>query len=350
MSILRFDATETIKTDLDPIEDLLNFITTLKSTGFTSDLLREIHGFTNASEIKITSKLISLHVDNAISLANQGFDGPPHTSFLPLYYSTLNLSKVYLLFLGERHSLESNRWHGAIYKETEMSKKFMNEKIYIKNKGTIPLLYKTITGKSIGKSGLEFTLNELYQNITSIGAEYNTITKQETGLLPIQCEFFKNDKDEHFLKINILHEYYQQNPPHPRCIKAFPGLHIVTNPDGKSHYETRKFKGKFETIEKKIKENVKRQLNSDQVNTETFGSVWVTYTPISGRNHVLNEELCIMLAYFHLSNVVRYNPEHLYKIMDSKYWAILLSLRKHGFFKFEKLMWGNFIKKSFDII
>lgn len=56
-----------------------------------------------------------------------------------------------------------------------------------------------------------------------------------------------------------------------------------------------------------------------------------------------------MLAYFHLSNVERYNPEHLYKIMDSKYWVIILELRKYGFLRFEKHIWGNYFKNSFDI-
>ena len=129
MSILRYDETEIIGTDLDPIEDILNFISTLKSTGFTSDLLRETHGFISSTEIKKTAKLVSLHVDNAIGLANQGFDGPPQTSFLPLYYSTLNLSKVYLLLLGKRTDLQLNRWHGAKYSEREMSRNFLNEKI-----------------------------------------------------------------------------------------------------------------------------------------------------------------------------------------------------------------------------
>lgn len=349
MSILRYDKTETIGTDLDPIEDLLNFITTLKSTGFTSDLLKETHGFTDANEIRKTARLISLHVDNAISLANQGFDGPPQTSFLPLYYSTLNFIKVYLLFLGKRVELESNRWHGAVYKESEMSKNFLNEKIFIKNRGTIPLIYKSITGESISRSGLDLTLNELYQNITSIGAEYSTITKKHSGLLPVRSEIVKNDNDGHFLKVHILNDHYKKNPPKPKCIKSYPGIHIETDANGNSHYESRKFKGNFETVQNRLISDIKRYLNSDTAISGGFGLNWITYTPISGRKHVMNEELSIMLAYFHLSNVVRYNPEHLFKIMDSKYWALLLGLRKHGFLRFEKLIWGNIIRKSFDI-
>lgn len=347
--MLRYDLTETIGTDLDPIEDILNLISVLKSIGFTSDLLRETHGFTDVKEIAKTSKLISLHVDNAIGLANQGFEGPAQTSFLPLYYSTLNLSKVYLLFLGKRNQLESNRWHGAKYSENEMSRNFLNEKIKLSNKGTIPLLYNAVTNKSISKYGLTITLDELYKNITSVGAEYSTITKNNTGLLPHRSEFVQDNNNGHFMKIQILHEYYKENPPQPRTLRAYPGLKIVTNAEGISHYETKKYIGKFETMKRNLTLNINRSLNSHSCYHTGFGQTWVSHSPINGKFHVLNEELCIMLAYFHLSNVVRYNPEHLYKIMDSKYWAILLGLRKHGFLRFEKLMWGNFIKKAFDI-
>lgn len=346
--MLRYDIERAISTDLDPIEDILNLIATLKSIGFTSDLLRDTHNFSSAIEIKKTAKLISLHVDNAIGLANQGFEGPAQTSFLPLYYSTLNLSKVYLLFLGKRIELESNRWHGAKYSEREMSRNFLNEEIKLSSRGTIPLLYNAITGKSISKSGLKISLNELYRNITSIGAEYNTVTKNKSGLLPHFVQFIE-DKNGHYMKIQILDNYYKANPPQPRTLKAYSGLKIVTDKNGESHYETRKYNGRFETIKKNLYTKIKRHLNSDSCVLGAFGAQWVSYTPINGRFHVLNEELSIMLAYFHLSNVVRYNPEHLYKIMDSKYWAILLGLRKHGFLRFEKLMWGNYNKSSFDI-
>ena len=95
--------------------------------------------------------------------------------------------------------------------------------------------------------------------------------------------------------------------------------------------------------------NVQRNLLSDITYSGINNSNWYSLTPISGRKHVFNEDLNIMLAYFHLSNVVRYNPEHLYRLMDSKYWIIMLALRKHGFLRFQKLMYGNYIGKSFEL-
>lgn len=349
MRIFRHDKVITIGTDLDPIEDILNFITALKSKGFTSDLLKEVHGFVSATEIKRTTELISSHIDNALGLAKQGFDGPAETSFLPLYYSSLNLIKVYLLFLGQRVALENNRWHGAKYFEDGMTKQFLNEKIKILKNGAIPLIYTTISGKAIPKGGVEIKLEEIYSCISSIGAEYSTITKSSGGLLCLNANYIEDAGSGHYLKIDILDNASRANPPQPRKIKAFSGLQLVRPTGGVPYYTSRKIMGNPSAIQRKLLSSVKRYLLSDQQQGGGAFSNWIAVTPINGRQHVFNEELCILLAYFHLSNVVRYNPEHLYKLMDSKYWAIILGLRKHGFLRFLKLMWGNYNKASFDI-
>lgn len=347
-SLLRHNESTEIGSDLDPIVDIINFISSFKSIGYTSDILKEIHGFTNSSEIKKTSKLISLHITNSERLANQAFKSSPETSFLPLYYSTLNLIKVHLLIKNRRVDLAKNRWHGAVYKEQEMSKQFLNEKIIIKSNGTIPLYYNTLSKKSIPKKGFTVTLKELYHNISAISAEYTMITKQKVGFMTHVNQFIEDKTNGHYLKIRIGSEHLASNAPAARSIKAYSGLKRIKNADGTYHYETEKIKGNFEDAKKKISEKVKRYLLSDKA-IKGFNTTWYSNTPISGRTHVFNEEMSIMLAYFHLSNVIRYNPEHLYKLMDSKYWPIILGLRMHGFLTFEKLMYGNFIKKSFEI-
>lgn len=345
--IHRHQETKVIFTDLDPIEDLMILISSLKSSGFTSDLLNETHKFTDVSEIDKTAKLITLHISNAIGLAEQAFEGPAETSFLPLYYSTLNLSKVFLLTKGKRIELEKNRWHGATYDPTELKKDFLEEKISIKQDGSIPLIYNEISKNKIGKKGLNLSLNEVYSNILGVSAEYSTITKLPTGMMGVQIKFIRNNEQGHFIKIICTDK--RSELPSPDLLKAFSELKLVKKKNGKKYYESVNVTGDFEEVKNNLIGKINRHLISDTFVRYSPWQEWISFIPVTNRNRVFNEELCIMLAYFHLSNIVRYNPEHLYKLVDSKYWPIMLSLRKHGFLQFQKLMWGNFIKKSFGI-
>lgn len=347
MQILRHNASDLIGTDLDPIEDILNLISSLKSREYTSDLLRQKHGLSNKSDIQCTSKLISLHIDNAIELSKQGLEGSPETSYLPLYYSLLNLTKVDLLFYGKRIELEKNRWHGAKYNEKEMSRIFLNERIEIKNNGTIPLYYKTISGTSIPNKGLKIKLEDIYSHISCIGAEYNTITKTKHKLFPHTNEIIQDDNAGHCIRI-----YNHSEPviiPKARMLKAYPKIKLIRPIDNApEYYESAKIKGDFIKVQEQFKANTKRYLLSD-IYHKGSDEYWLSWTPINGKRHVFPEELSILLAFFHLSNVVRYNPEHLYKLRDSRYWVLMLALRKHGFLRFIKLMWGSYQKISFDL-
>ena len=50
------------------------------------------------------------------------------------------------------------------------------------------------------------------------------------------------------------------------------------------------------------------------------------------------EEFPIALLFFHMGSVVRYQPEFLAKLRDSRHWPILASASRHGLFKFLLLL------------
>jgi hypothetical protein len=52
------------------------------------------------------------------------------------------------------------------------------------------------------------------------------------------------------------------------------------------------------------------------------------------------EELPIVLAFFHLSSVVRYKPEFLARLRDSRYWPVLMSMQTHCMNKLLLLFWS----------
>src|SRR5690606_18158922 len=110
-------------------------------------------------------------------------------------------SKIHLLMLGKRKELENNKWHGAKYSDKEMSKDFMNEKITILNKGTIPLLYHAINGKHITKSGVTIALKELYCTISTVQAEFISVTKNAPSLFMHRAEIVRDDILGHELRV-----------------------------------------------------------------------------------------------------------------------------------------------------
>lgn len=264
MQIFRYDNTDLIGSDLDPIEDILNLITTLKSNGYTSDLLREVHSFTGTAEISKTAKLIALHIDNAIGLSEQAFEGTPETSYLPLYYSTLNLSKVLLLLLGKRVDLERNRWHGAKYNESEMTRSFLNERIEIKSNGTIPLIYKTLTNKVIPRAGIKVSLLEIYSHITSVSAEFTTVTKENNKMFIHNASIIQDNVNGHYIRIQILNNYYKKNPPKPKTLKAYSRLKLIRPANSDPYYESFKIKGDFDLVKEQLKNSICKILISDE--------------------------------------------------------------------------------------
>ncbi|MDP2951759.1 MAG: hypothetical protein Q8O76_00395, partial [Chloroflexota bacterium] len=64
------------------------------------------------------------------------------------------------------------------------------------------------------------------------------------------------------------------------------------------------------------------------------------FVPSSGGKLLLPEELPLLCAFYHMSNVVRYDPDTLIRLMDSKYWPVLLALRRHGTYRFLLLFWS----------
>jgi len=74
-----------------------------------------------------------------------------------------------------------------------------------------------------------------------------------------------------------------------------------------------------------------------------------TSTPVSGSNLLLPEEFPIILAFFHLSNVVRYAPDRLERLFDSQAAGMLETLIRQGSYRFLELFW-NFMKKKTHLL
>lgn len=348
MKVLRYIADPNCpSSDLDPIEDMLNMVSVLQSPGHVEDLLRGRHGFRNKVEIRRVAKKISLHAEMAVELAGQGLSSRPETSFLPLYYSLLNLNKIILLFLGYRQKLEKDRWHGAVFQPKSNRKLFFNQAIVVKQKGVVPLMYEAKLAGVIPNRGLPVRIMDIYRGISTIGAELKAVTGMQGMVFPHHGRIVRDDANGHYIQVDfVLRDQRWLQPPRADSLAAYSGLRLSHDIEETPIYRSQRFHGTFPDAIEHLLPLVKQQLLSDRYNDDLG---WYSHTPLSKRKHVFNEDINILLAFFHLSNVVRYNPENLNEIMKSKYWLLLLALRKHGYLRALKLFWTDVMKEAFDI-
>lgn len=350
----RYDSIKTVSSKLDPIEDILNWVAGLRSNGYVSDLLKDIHEFNVSDEIKIASRAITAHAENTVNLFEQGFSSPKDVSFLPLYYAMLNLAKVQIIFFGKYNLLKAQRSHGASYNPNiKISKNILNEKIKLWKNGTIPLYYYSITKEKLIKSGesLIFKLSDIYPYIQSVSHEYDILYNHKYSFLPIEIELDGNDKKGYRLvtrfpqsmdkrKVKVLANF-RKEPDIKRTKKG-----RIINATGESVYKTKLVRCNKVEYLKKTNSILRRDLLYFTILRD---NKHIVMTPISSSKVIFPEELAVILAFFHMSNIVRYNPEMLEQLKDTKAWTLLLSLIRHGTFSFLEQSWSNIKKEDIKL-
>ncbi|UCB47302.1 MAG: hypothetical protein JSV25_07810, partial [Spirochaetota bacterium] len=138
--IHRYDSCDVVSTPFNPIDDILCWISGLRSEGYNADILRYKHNMRNGKKIQESAKLISVYSGNALGLIEQAYSGPPEVSFLPLYYAILNLSSIYILLKDKLNQLRQAKRHGASYDISKKPKKdILNETVVVNKTGVLPL-------------------------------------------------------------------------------------------------------------------------------------------------------------------------------------------------------------------
>lgn len=347
--IHRYDSFNVVATPFNPIDDILCWISGLRSEGYNADILRYKHNMCNGKSIQESAKLISVYSGNALELIEQAYSGPPDVSFLPLYYAILNLSKIYIVLKGKSNLLREakNRYHGATYDIAKKpTKDILNETITINQNGVLPLFYKSITNKELSGIDSPVKLSDIYPYILNIEYEFRHIYQKPKPF--IGCEITINGDLKN--GYSLIAKFGESKIPNIYNAKY---LNIITNLQ-QDENDIKVFKSSLIKEEKEEKaidvllNTIKRYLLYDAGYDELVGKL-MTYTVISKKDIVFPEELPKWIAFFHLSNIVRYYPETLLKIRDSKAWPILLSLRTHGVLRFLILLW-SFINQKTVII
>jgi len=336
MAINRYEEVEAIGTNLDPLTDLITWLEYYSAVDYVVSLLTERHGVASPSAMA-RAQLVRPHARLAREYIEQALSGPSDVAFLSIYYAILNLLKICILF-GPRHALlPQNRWHGATYDGFQKdSQTLLTEKITVKKSGAIPLFYETITGRAV-KKNTPLSLAEIYPYLLDVSAEFGMATGNPPKLA--QLTFAVATTAEHKrLQVRVS---VRKNTPLPRLnqLKALVGFE--KDPSGRPGlFISKPIEG---THPAQIQPHLRRCLLYQNISEAD------PYCRISGSHFVFPEEFPIALAFFHLSSVVRYKPEFLARLKDSKYWPVVSTARRHCLLKFLITFWSFTHKKTIFI-
>jgi hypothetical protein len=319
---------------LDPLTDLVTWLEYYSAIDYVVSLLTTRHGLT-AAAARSRARSIGPHARLAREYIEQALTGPRDVAFLPIYYAILNLVKIYILFGSHHALLPANRWHGATYAGySKESQTLLTEKITVKPGGTLPLFYETITGQRIRKD-THLELGEIYPYLQDVSTEYQLASGESAKLTLLSFNIAKvGDQQCLGAKVRLPPGVAVPNVRQLKALVSF--RKHAAQPDV---FLSRPIAG---TLPAQIRPHLRPYL----LYTDIDGS---TACPISGSHLLFPEEFPIALAFFHMSSVVRYKPEFLARLKDSRYWPVLSSARRHCLLKFLVSFWAFTHRKTLII-
>lgn len=345
--LTRYDEQSLSITQFDPIEDAMAWISSLQSRAYTADILRSVHGFTRSEASASIVRSIQTYAGNASGFLDQAYSGPAAVSFLPLYYAVLNLSKVSIIAARLGAELKDQRVHGASYGAiSRVSHSLETDRVFLYGKGVFPLFYKALTGSPVGFRKHSIQMREIYPYVSGVTYEVKEAFSGVPARQRLSFDLESSGRGLFRLGANLKDDFYNHpNAENLRFLKAISGFRRTSQKRFVSKYVQA---NSSEEAIKLLARNVRRFLLYG-INISPQRAVESIDTPISASRMYLPEEIPIWISLFHLSSVVRYHPEFLMKLENSKYWPVLLSLRKHALFRYLILFWSHFRQKYFGV-
>ena len=87
--------------------------------------------------------------------------------------------------------------------------------------------------------------------------------------------------------------------------------------------------------------------SKEPLNSRPFGAPEISSVTLFGPTVIeFPEEIPIWLLFFYLSSIVRYKPELVERLRDSKYWPVLSTARLHVFLDFLLAFWSFVHQKN----
>lgn len=332
-NVYRYIDSSTMFTKLDPLDDVVSWIRGLKSLGYTTDLLRSKHGFTDKNKINAAAVDISTYVESSVQLLDQGQASTIELSFLPKYYALMNLAKATIVFGGMHQSLtiRENRKHGGSWPGTSV-KNFFSDSIHIYPKGVIPLLYQVLVGQQIPLNKQNaIRLGDIYSYIFDINYEYGMLANRTINLAHCNVNLTNGDAPNEY---KLAMQIFNRNNTETTNKRNIPLMSNLNKLPNQATYIS------AHVIAQSEREAIQKLRNQFAYYLLYWPREDLCLTPKSRSSILMPEEFPILLAFFHLSNVVRYNPLLLKKLFDSPMIGLLDALARHALYRYLVLFWS----------
>jgi len=325
LRILRYREDLSFLTPRDTLSDIVDQLQFCTSSQYASDLLAERHSVTGRDASKRGARLAA-HVTTALAFVDQALNSSPNVASVPAYYAVLNLAKCYILASGHHAALDRKMQHGISYRTyAKDSQHLLTEEIDLQPRGVLSTLYEVITGEPLISQRLR--VRDFYPLIMDIGSEWSLASGTEEGLAPVSFDIrLKSDgRRIPYAKVDTA-----MNNLSVRSVPLLKGFARIPKSRGE-------FLGKVDTSREAVEEIIRKQTRCWLLYDAHLGYV---QTPISGGRMLFPQEIPILLTFYHLSSVSRYNPELLAKIKSSRFWPLVVSARWHALQKFCILAWS----------
>jgi hypothetical protein len=343
LPLLRFNGVAQINSHLDVLGDLLTFLRFCTAEEYVKDLLATVHGVPEP-ELDARARAVTSFVRASVDLAHDAFRATPELSFLPGYYSVLNALKVIILLRPLWGDLSANRHHGASYEGVKIDyPRLDDEEIKVREAGVIPLAHRTITGTAL-TPGL-IRIGDVYPFLSAIGAEYGLAYGREASLAGVAALLRHHDlpnKTKEFsieLRCHTGADIQKATALPPDIVRESPG-----STGNQSLWTWGEKSPNAEQLIASFRAACRPALFHDIAGSSHdwfSGTHFFTIVSLDRGGLVLPEEIGLALFFFHLSNVVRYKPDQLYKARSTRIWPFAQAGSRHALFRALVLLWSH---------
>lgn len=179
MPFHRYREHQILGTELNPFDDLVDWLEGLRSVSHLGRILRETRALSE-DEARHRARRGTFFAGIAVDFVEAARTSRPHVAFLPAYYAVLNMAKLMIACTDRSSAVSGAILHGVSYPVSQKrSQSLFTEILHIQQGGVFPLLYQVLTGQTVpirkGKKGERrrtIALRTVYDRLFDVGAEY----------------------------------------------------------------------------------------------------------------------------------------------------------------------------------